>query len=307
LDSRLVAWTVVLAVSVGLAAVAAPAAVIVSLLGPMLALLWTWRYGLRAAGLAVLPGAVLLALLGPGGLPVYVASVMAGAIVATALRSGFSFGRAVALGSVPFAIWTTGLAVSGFDPVSPEFSASWSELVAGGGEELRDSAERAVEILRNTWVASEVLWFAGLLAVVGQVARRMRSGRDLPAPGPWSRLNLPDAVVGALIAGLVLILLGRGEAATAAGWNLIFGSGALYALRGVGIEIYWLDRGSVGRGMRALFFVVNVLLFLPVFVILSALVGLLDTWFDFRRLRGSEGGRHPLSLFHHSSGDDLKE
>jgi hypothetical protein len=281
--------------------------VIASLAAPMLALVWSWRHGRRAAALAVAPGALLLAFLEPAGLPVYLASVLAGGLVAAVLRGGFSVGAAVALGAAPFAIWTVGLAVTGFDPVGGEFSERWSELVASGGAELQASADRAVAILRNTWVASEVLWFAGLLALVTAAARRMKAARDLPPAGPWKRLDLPDAVVGVLIAGFLLVLWGPTGGGKAAGWNLIFGCGALYALRGIGIEIFWLDRGAVGRGLRALFFIVNVVLFLPVFLFLSAALGLLDTWFDVRRLRSSEGGNHPLSVFQRSSGDDLKE
>jgi hypothetical protein len=43
--------------------------------------------------------------------------------------------------------------------------------------------------------------------------------------------------------------------------------------------------------------------FLPVFPLAAAGLGLFDTWFDFRRFRNPERGDHPLS-FRHSSSDD---
>lgn len=310
MNARLVAWTVVLALAAAGAEWFPPAGVIVPLLAPLVALLWAWTRGVGAGLAATAPGALMLAWLGPEALPVYAASVMGGVIVARLLSAGRSFGFSIGAGTAPFAVWTIGLAVTGFDPVSPEFMGRWEDLVAStqGGEELRQSADAAVAILRNTWVASEVLWFAGLLAfVTAALGRRMEVGRALPAPGRWRSLDLPDAVVGVLIAGLLLVLVGSGNAIRAAGWNLIFGCGVLYALRGIGIEIFWLDRGKVSRGMKAAFFLGNVVFFLPVFLVLSAVLGLLDTWFDFRRQRGSERGGNPLSLFHHSSGDDLKE
>ncbi|MBZ0266884.1 YybS family protein [bacterium] len=309
MNARLLAWTVVLTLAVAGARWFPPAGVVVSLLAPLLALLWAWTRGAGAGVAAAVPGGVVLAWAGPEALPVYAASVFGGVVVARLLAAGWSFGTAVAVGAAPFAVWTVGLAVTGFDPVSAEFMGRWEGLigVTQGGAELRQSADAAVAILRNTWVASEVLWFAGLLAFVTVLARRMEAGRNLPAPGRWKSLDLPDALVGVLIAGLLLVLFGGGAALQAAGWNLVFGCGVLYALRGIGIEIFWLDRGRVGRGMRAVFFIGNLVFFLPVFLVLSAVLGLLDTWFDFRRQRGSERGGHPLSLFHHSSGDDLKE
>ncbi len=108
MNSRLVAWTVVLTVSVGAAGVFPPAGVAVSLLAPLLALLWAWSYGERAALFAALPAGLLLGALSPQGLPVYVASVLAGFVIARVLRAGASIGLAVAFGAVPFAVWTIG-------------------------------------------------------------------------------------------------------------------------------------------------------------------------------------------------------
>lgn len=309
MDSRLIAWTVALTGLVAAAAWLPAVGVAISLLAPLVALAWGWKQGTRAAALATLPGALLLGLLAPGALPAYVAAVMAGLLVARALRAGVNVGPAIALGTVPFAMWTVGLAISGFDPVSPDLMDRWEHLLVGvdSSADLEESTEQAIGILRNTWVASEILWFAGLLALGIALTRRFAGAADLPRAGRWQRLDLPDGLIAALIGGLALVLLASHAALTAVGWNLVFGTGALYALRGTAIEVFWMDRGSVSRGMRTLFFVGNVVLFLPVFLILTAVLGMLDTWFDFRRLKGSEGGSHPLSVFHQSSGDDLKE
>lgn len=73
-------------------------------------------------------------------------------------------------------------------------------------------------------------------------------------------------------------------------------AGILYAVRGVAIQTFWLTRAGLGPRVAATVLVAGAIVFLPVFPIVAAGLGLFDTWFDFRRLKGPESGSHPLCL-----------
>ncbi len=305
---RLIVATVALTGAIAASGIVPGAQGLASVLAPLVALGWAWKSGVRTAALALLPGALLLVWLSPMGLGGYSAAGTAGILLARCLTSGAGLGRSLVLASVPFAMWAGVLWAAGFDPATPELKQEWDRILleAGSGEEVRESAERAFAMARTLWVSMEILGSVAVLALAFWIVRRWPAGATLPTPGRLGDLDLPDLVVAPLMAGLLLVLLASGWVA-ALGWNLVVLTGAAYALRGLAIQTFWMDRGGVGRGARTLFFVGNVLLFLPLFLALTALIGLFDTWFDFRRRRGSEGGGHPLSLFHHRSGDDLKE
>lgn len=310
---RLIVATVALPAALAASGTVPGADAAASVLTPLVALAWAWKGGAKACALALLPGVAVLAWLasaglGAAGIGGYLAAGVAGGMFAGLLARGRRVGLSLVIASVPFAIWTAGLWATGYDPVTPELEQAWDRVLAeaGGGEEIQASAERALGIARRTWVSSEILGFTSMLALAFWFVRRWPEGATLPTPGRIAQLDLPDAVVAPMILGLVLVLLGDGWPASV-GWNLVTLTGAAYVVRGLAIEAFWMDRGRIGRGARTLFFAGNVLLFLPVFLTLTAAIGLFDTWFDFRRRRGSEGGGHPLSLFHDRSGDDLKE
>lgn len=309
MDSRLLTFTVLLPVVAVGAAYLPGLGLAASVLAAVVALGWAWTRGGKASLLALIPGALILWFLLPGGLPSYAAGGVGGTILASAVRRGLSPGWATLMGALPFAAWTLWLSVSGFDPIPPELVAEWERIFAAtqGPGRVQESADVAVAIVRRTWVASEILWFAAILGVAYRISRRGSLGQEMPLPTPIRRFDVPDGLVVGLIAGLGLVLLGGDGVAQIVGWNSILGTGVLYTVRGIGITVHWMDRAKVGRGMRIAFFIANVVLFLPVFAAVTAALGLFDTWFDFRRLRGTGGGRHPLSMFDNSSGDDLKE
>lgn len=261
-------------------------------------------------GVAVaLPTAGILALGVPDGLPAFAASAIAGVVLGALVRRGQPAGAALAWGTLPIAAWTVGLALSGFDPVTPELSAQlervWSRP-GPGGESAKLDAEVALGLIRNTWVGLEVVFSAAALAVAYRVASRLFPERAWRPFGPFARFDLPDALVAAVVAGLVAVLAvqyGAPRFLAGVGGNLLMAAGALYAVRGVAVQAFWLDRAGVGKRAGAVLLAVGALVFLPVFPLTAAGLGLFDTWFDFRRVRGPEGGSNPLS-FRHSSSDD---
>jgi hypothetical protein len=199
---------------------------------------------------------------------------------------------------VPVAAWTVGLALSGFQPVPEDaadrLSAMWggASLPAESRMEVEASTERALEVLRRTWVGSEIVWsWAALVAAwwfLGRLGQRGQRG----GVGPMARFDLPDAWIAVFVAGLVLVLLGTGEsgrAAGTAGWNLLCGTGLLFTVRGVAVQVFWMDRAGWTRAVRALVLSAGLLLAAPVFLVVGAGLGLFDAGFDFRRMRAGEG------------------
>jgi len=315
LDPRLVGLGVALPVLALTAGVFTPAAALLGLAAPVAAMAWAVARGNVAALAVAAIGAGALAFTLPGALPGYTAGALAGILYARIRLGGGGAWSAVAWSSVPFALWTVGLAATGFDPFPVQagnvLDSIWSESGQGLSPErmaeLRASSEAALEIARRTWVASEIVWFAAVLVIAAGVVRRSVRGAYWPAPGRFARFDVPDLFVGLFIAGLAAMLLAPPDSPVGlAGWNLVLGAGMLFAVRGIAIQAYWMDLGRVRRPVRIAYFAASALLFLPVFILVTAGLGLFDAWFDFRRQRGEGKGANPFSVFHQSSGDDQR-
>ena len=117
-------------------------------------------------------------------------------------------------------------------------------------------------------------------AVVRALWRRLGGSPPLPATS-ISRWQAPDACVWILIGGGILLFLPppllRGVAL-----NVLLLVAPLYLLQGIGIVVFYLNRGPAPiliRWLAYLFLVLQPLLLLGV-----AGFGLFDLWFDFRRL-----------------------
>jgi hypothetical protein len=274
----------------------APAA---ALLIPAASIAWALRGPAGTWAVAMAPGAVAVWATAPDGLAAYLASVLAGPLVARLLGQGQAPSRALAWGAAPLAAWTVAAAASGFSPFPADadaaFDAVWGDarVPPERVEELRASSELALEVLRRTWVASEVVWFWVTLVVawwfLGRVG--LRSGH--PGQGGIAQFDVPDAWVAVLIAGLAAVLIGASgpDVLRTVGWNLVLGSGLVFAVRGVGVQVFWMRRAGWSRRARVGVLGLGFVLALPVFSTVAVGLGLFDAWFDFRRIRGSGDGR----------------
>jgi len=127
-----------------------------------------------------------------------------------------------------------------------------------------------------------VLLLAVLAYQVGQlVGARLRLG--LPAPLPVRQWRLWDQLIWVLIAAMALILV-TGEGLVA---DLALNAAAvmliLYAVQGFSVSRHYLWRLGAPRPLELLYY--TVLLFTSgVAALVLAGVGLMDTWFDWRRL-----------------------
>jgi hypothetical protein len=72
------------------------------------------------------------------------------------------------------------------------------------------------------------------------------------------------------------------------GGNLLLASGFVFALRGVAIQSFWMERAGWSQWLRVAALGVGLILALPVVASIGAGLGLFDAWFDFRRIRAGE-------------------
>lgn len=312
MDRRLLA----LAAAVIIAAAAAPgfppAGALLTLVLPIAGIAGAALLGPVLGALCLAPGAGLLLVRAESTMPEYAASGIAGLILGSLVRRGMAPGRALAWGTLPFVAWTLLLARSGFDPVPPEMAAAItrvlsSESVASGSAALATSTDAWIALVRRTWIGAEIVFFAGGLAIAYRITARLFAERAWPRFDPFPRFDLPDVLVAAALLGLAAAAAaqrGAPDVFATLGGNLLLGAGVLYAVRGVAILAFWLARAGLGAKTSTALLVAVGLVLLPVFPLATASVGLFDTWFDFRRLKGPEGGSHPLSVFRHSSSDD---
>jgi hypothetical protein len=107
------------------------------------------------------------------------------------------------------------------------------------------------------------------------VYQRLAPGRIGPPLGPLSEFRFNDQLVWGLAVGATLSLLPAFEQAKNAGYNLLLFFGALYLIRGIGVLV-WMSRGR--------YIYIFILGLIPqVFLIVTLVLGLGDTWLDIRR------------------------
>ena len=129
--------------------------------------------------------------------------------------------------------------------------------------------------------------FLGLLALQSlasmalgwAVYHRVGRARLGPPLSRWRDLRFSDLLVWGVVVGLVIVVLPFSGPVRTLGINLLVFFGALYALRGMGVIIWFL---APGRWMMV-FLTIFTLLFWHVVGIVAAVLGLLDTWQDWRR------------------------
>jgi uncharacterized protein YybS (DUF2232 family) len=115
------------------------------------------------------------------------------------------------------------------------------------------------------------------------VARRYCRARNLPLPAwqEWSHWKAPEPVVWIVIGSGILLLLPYGFLKIA-GLNVLMVAGVIYLFQGLAIVSYYSERWKLPRIFRAA--VYGIILIQQFFTLGAMLLGLFDTWFDFRRL-----------------------
>ncbi len=144
------------------------------------------------------------------------------------------------------------------------------------------SAEPPVRILP----ALLVLETLAALALAWALWHRLTRTRLGPPLAPLSQFRFSDQLVWGLVAGATLVLLPSLEGWYDVGVNLLVVFGALHALRGLGVLLWWLPERWAVLPLLVMLVCLPLLGPVPVLATVAVLalgLGLGDTWRDFRR------------------------
>ena len=126
------------------------------------------------------------------------------------------------------------------------------------------------------------------LGLAWSLHHRLSRSRLGPPLAPLREFRFEDQLIWGVIAGLVVMLVPRLAAWRGLGWNLLLFFGALYALRGLGVMLWFLVAPGHWAGMAL---VVAVVLLWPLWSV-PLVIGLSDSRFDWRRrVRPSSEGK----------------
>lgn len=161
----------------------------------------------------------------------------------------------------------------------------WQELVreSPGAQRVGEQLEQQFTALPSVarMLAPAMLALESLAALALAWAMYHRFGRArLGAPlAPLKDLRFHDAFIWGIIAGLVVLVLPVGEALRLVGINLMVFFGTLYALRGLGVLLWFLAPGRVMLVVWTLLLV----MFWSIIGAVALAIGVGDTWLDWRR------------------------
>lgn len=239
------------------------------------------RFGLWRVGLVALPLAV-----GAGMLtPILAVAPLAGLLAGWQLERQRSYGKILAAAALPGVVQGGLLLVATQEPRDEVVAQVAGQLEAMGLKlEEGYSISQIVELGLRLQPATEflfILFIAVLMYRLGQLGGRWLKSELPPAIlfrfwRPW------ELLIWVLIAGLALVLGTQGISAEL-GLNLMVVTGALYAIQGLGLVRFCCWRLGISRWMEGLLYV-TLAFTAGLSTLVLAGLGLLDTWFDWRRL-----------------------
>ena len=257
------------------------------LLGIMLAvtsLLASLRYGSRGAlpliGLLCLGSAVLL------GATLGLVPIM-GLLAVLQIERQQTYGRVLAMACAPAAGLCLWQLIQVRDQRQEQAAAVLEQFqalgmaVEEGGQTLSAIIDAVLRVQPAIEMATLLLTFVVAYRVSQGLALRL--GLLLPAPLPLALWRPWEELIWVLIAALGLSLLGDGLLADL-GLNLIVLMGIIYGVQGLAVLRFFAQRQRVPLLVELLFYIGLFFVAGLAFLLLAGL-GLLDTWFDWRRLR----------------------
>lgn len=144
--------------------------------------------------------------------------------------------------------------------------------------ELEASIYRTVEIQADLFPALVGLTTLAALGVAWWGYSRLALGRR-GALAPVREFRFEDQLVWVFIGGLLLLAVTGGEGWTRVGSNTLVFMGALYALRGAAVFLF-LNGGLTLLG--GILLAIGILFMAPILGSVAVLIGLGDTWLEFR-------------------------
>ena len=163
-------------------------------------------------------------------------------------------------------------------------SKEWSDLFAGNADAkmiattMQSQLEAAPAVASTLFPSMLALESLAALAIAWAVYHRIGRARLGPPLAALKDFRFSDQFVWGLVAGLAMVVVPGFTAMRVVGANLLVFFGALYALRGVGVALWFLSPGPV---MMA-FLIVFGMVFPPVLGVLGVGLGVGDTWLNWR-------------------------
>jgi hypothetical protein len=173
-------------------------------------------------------------------------------------------------------------------------SPDWQALksYAGGGTSMETAAQTADAVLASVpedavpvFPALLGLESLAALAIAWSLYHRISRARIGEPLGRLHDFRFNDQLVWGLIVGVVLVMMPTFVPWRGVGINLLVFFGALYAVRGLGVLVWFLERKHASAPAVLALAVAASVLSAPAALGL-ALLGLADTWLDWRRRDG---------------------
>jgi hypothetical protein len=163
-------------------------------------------------------------------------------------------------------------------------SKEWKDFFAGNPDAktivttMESQLEAAPKVAATLFPSLLALESLIALAIAWAVYHRIGRARIGPPLAALRDFRFSDQFVWGLVAGLALVVVPGFGSMSVVGENLLVFFGALYALRGVGVGLWFL---SPGRVLMA-FLIVFALVFGNVLAVLAVGLGVGDTWLNWR-------------------------
>ncbi|MEN8188302.1 MAG: DUF2232 domain-containing protein [Thermodesulfobacteriota bacterium] len=141
--------------------------------------------------------------------------------------------------------------------------------------QMRMIIPRLLPAILGTMILSSV-W----LAMVFGNRLLLKNTGSCPWP-PFRQWQLPDNLIWLMVVGFLLSVL-AGESGKTIGYNVVIVTGVIYCFQGVAVLIFLFDKWKVPPLLRLVLYIV--LIFQSFGAILLSLLGVVDVWFDLRRL-----------------------
>ena len=274
---------------------------------PLPIIYYAFTHGTLAGAAAVLASACVIGLLtGPKlGVLYFFSYGLAGLMMANMIRNGKTF-SATTLATAAAAMAATALlAVADQGNVAGLYAAMLASVKGMMAETIaiyekagmpadqiallkENSDAISLWAVRSIPGAMTVLYLAAMFMNYAAYATLQSRWNWLPAAAPLelNRWSPPEKMVFLFILGGAL-MLAPGDAAHAAGVNLLIITIALYFMTGLCVIQFWFDRGGLPRFLRWTIYIL--IGFQPFMIAGTAGLGLFDLWLDFRKIRRAKG------------------
>ncbi len=249
-----------------------------------------FRFGLTVVGVAAaLPAVAVMA----GILewdPVVTLAPVAGVLAAAQTAKGRTYGLVIATASMPgllYGLYLVG-ALHG-EAMTPDQIGEEQLRQLKDSELSALTAQGAIEDLVRLFVLlqpSAAVLYVLLKLVLGYALGRylgLWTGVvALPAPPPMREWRLWEQMIWILVGGMALWLLAGDGVLNTLAVNIVVVALVLYAVQGFSVARYYLWRMQVARTLEFVIYIIALITGWSGLILAG--VGLMDTWFDWRRL-----------------------